>query len=67
MENGRQVIKVCFRDSLHAVYGGREAVMLKYYHGLKLRETAEVQGCPVGTVKSRLHHGLKRIGESVSE
>ena len=45
----------------------KEAVMLKYYHGLGVKEIAEVQGCPVGTVKSRLHYALRRIEQMVSE
>lgn len=45
----------------------REVVTLKYYHGLKAREIAEVQDCPVGTVKSRLHYALKRLGEIISD
>ena len=39
----------------------RRAVMLRYYHGLSMGEIAEVEGCPAGTVKSRLHHALKRL------
>ena len=45
----------------------KEAVMLKYYHGLGAKEIAEVRGCPVGTVESRLHHALRRIEHMVSE
>jgi RNA polymerase sigma-70 factor (ECF subfamily) len=44
----------------------REAVMLKYYHGLKIKEIAEIQDCPAGTVKSRLHYARKRMEELVS-
>ncbi|KPJ69668.1 MAG: hypothetical protein AMS14_11410 [Planctomycetes bacterium DG_20] len=43
----------------------KEAVELKYVHGLKAREIAEVQKCPVGTVKSRLHRALQRLGQMV--
>ena len=45
----------------------REVVLLKYYHGLKAKEIAEVAGCPVGTVKSRLHYALKRIERMVAD
>ncbi len=44
----------------------REAVTLKYYHALKLKEIAQVQDCPVGTVKSRLHYALKRMARMVA-
>lgn len=36
----------------------REAVLLKVYQGLKFDEMAEVLGCPVSTVKSRLYTAL---------
>jgi RNA polymerase sigma-70 factor (ECF subfamily) len=45
----------------------REAVLLKYYHGLKVDEIAEVQECPAGTVKSRLHYGLRAIRKIVAD
>lgn len=36
----------------------REAVILKIYQGFKFEEMAEVLGCPVSTVKSRLYTAL---------
>jgi RNA polymerase sigma-70 factor (ECF subfamily) len=36
----------------------REAVLLKIYQGFKFEEMAEVLGCPVSTVKSRLYTAL---------
>jgi len=36
----------------------REAVVLKIYEGFKFEEMAEVLGCPVSTVKSRLYTAL---------
>ncbi len=33
----------------------REAVLLKVYQGFKFEEMAEILGCPVSTVKSRLY------------
>jgi RNA polymerase sigma-70 factor (ECF subfamily) len=36
----------------------REAVVLKVYQGFKFDEMAEVLGCPVSTVKSRLYTAL---------
>lgn len=40
------------------------AVKLVYFRGLKYREAADVLEVPVGTVKSRLHAALKRLGEA---
>jgi RNA polymerase sigma-70 factor, ECF subfamily len=36
----------------------REAVVLKIYQGFKFEEMAEILGCPVSTVKSRLYTAL---------
>jgi RNA polymerase sigma-70 factor (ECF subfamily) len=43
----------------------RRVVALKVLGGLTLGEVAEVLGCPVGTVKSRLFYGLRKIEESL--
>jgi RNA polymerase sigma-70 factor, ECF subfamily len=36
----------------------REAVVLKVYEGFKFDEMAEITGCPVSTIKSRLYAAL---------
>ena len=36
----------------------RVAIMLKEYHGLTFQEIADMQGCPLSTVKTRLYQGL---------
>lgn len=40
----------------------QQVIQLVYYQGLKYREAAEVLGIPVGTVKSRLHAAVQRLG-----
>lgn len=40
----------------------QQVVELVYYQGLKYREAADVLGIPVGTVKSRLHAAVNRLG-----
>jgi RNA polymerase sigma-70 factor (ECF subfamily) len=42
----------------------RSAVRLVYFRGLKYREAADELEVPVGTVKSRLHSAVKRLGEA---
>ncbi len=40
----------------------QQVVQLVYYQGLKYREAADAIGIPVGTVKSRLHAAVQRLG-----
>jgi RNA polymerase sigma-70 factor (ECF subfamily) len=42
----------------------RSAVRLVYFRGLKYREAADELEVPVGTVKSRLHSAVKRLGKA---
>jgi len=39
----------------------REAVVLKIYQGFKFEEMADILGCPVSTVKSRLYTALELL------
>ena len=39
----------------------RIVVALKFYEQMTYRDIAEVLCCPVGTVKSRMHEGLKKL------
>ena len=39
----------------------RDAVLLKVYQGFKFDEMAEILGCPVSTVKSRLYTALELL------
>lgn len=39
----------------------REAILLKVHHGFKFTEIAEIQSCPVSTVKSRIYAGLETL------
>ncbi len=45
----------------------REAMLLRYRDGLSYGEIALVTGCPVGTVRSRLHHAHKRLKELLEQ
>ena len=44
-----------------------EAVFLRYFEDLSEREMAERLGVPAGTVKSRLHHALRRLAPALKE
>jgi len=39
----------------------REVLILRYYHHLSEKEVAEIVGCPAGTVKSRMHHAIRKL------
>lgn len=39
----------------------REAIVLKFYQGFKLAEIAEIQGCPLSTVKTRVYSGFESL------
>jgi RNA polymerase sigma-70 factor, ECF subfamily len=50
--------------------GQRQALVLRFSEGLRYEEIAEVLECPLGTVKSRIFHGLaglRRILVEVGE
>ena len=36
----------------------RTTIVLKEYHGLTFQEIADLQGCPLSTVKTRMYQGL---------
>lgn len=39
----------------------RDVILLYYYSDKTFEEISEILGCPVGTVKSRLHQALKKL------
>ena len=46
--------------------GQRDALVLRFSEHLAYDEIAEVMGCPLGTVKSRIFHGLASLREMLS-
>lgn len=43
----------------------RTAIVLRYYEDLSEAQTAEAMGCAVGTVKSQVAQGLRRLREQM--
>lgn len=41
-----------------------QAILLRFFEDLSEKETADRLGVPVGTVKSRVHEGLRRLREA---
>lgn len=41
----------------------REALILKYYHDLKVKDIAKITGTSIPTSQSRIHQGLKKLSK----
>ncbi len=56
------------REELNALSAEqREVIALRYLDSMKYAEIAEIAGCPLGTVQSRLHAGLKILRERLRD
>jgi RNA polymerase sigma-70 factor, ECF subfamily len=47
--------------------GQRQALVLRFSEGLRYEEIAEAMRCPLGTVKSRIFHGLGALKRMMGE
>ena len=45
----------------------RTAIILKEYHGMTFQEIADLQGCPLSTVKTRLYQGLSVLRRELEQ
>ncbi len=45
----------------------RAVVELTYLHGYKYTEIAEIAGCPVGTVKTRMRHAREKLRQALAD
>lgn len=45
----------------------RMPILLKYYYGYSQEEISDMISIPIGTVKSRLHSGLKQLRKELEE
>jgi len=45
----------------------RAVIELTYYHGCAYREIAEIMGCPVDTVKTRMFHARRRLRQLLEQ
>ncbi len=54
------------RDQINALSNDHKRVIyLAYYEGLSYREIAEIEGCPLGTIKTRVLHAKKILRRSL--
>ena len=45
----------------------RTVVVMSIYQGFKYREIADVMGIPLGTVKTRMFHALRKLKDALKE
>lgn len=45
----------------------RAVIELTYYHGCAYREIAQIMGCPIDTVKTRMFHARRRLRRFLSD
>lgn len=43
----------------------RQVFVLKHYYGFKYKEIADTDGCPIGTVRSRLHDSINMLKREI--
>jgi len=60
-------VEVIWQAVTHLATEYQEAIHLRFGADLSYAEIAEMLGVPVGTVRSRLHRGLKAIRERIEE
>ncbi len=59
---GKGELKVLVERALEALpVEQREAIVLKFYQGFKFSEIAEIQNCPVSTIKTRVYTGFEQL------
>ena len=63
----REIIEVLQRGIDALPPKQQTAIILYYLHGYSLAQAAEIAGCRVGTMKSRLHYALKALRSRLPE
>lgn len=46
---------------------GREVILLRYFQEYSYKEMAEMLGCPIGTIMSRLYYARKKLKENLEK
>jgi RNA polymerase sigma-70 factor (ECF subfamily) len=59
---GHRQVSAILQGAMDRLSPEHRAVLdLTYFHDIGYREIAEILGCPVGTVKTRMHHARKHL------
>lgn len=62
------LLRLSIREGLmHLSESQREAIVLYYYQGYRLREIASLTGVPLSTVKTRLYTGTEKLKRYLKE
>ncbi len=57
-----QLFETCLRASIDDLEEHhKQCFILRYQEALSVREISNIVGCPEGTVKSRLHHAVRKV------
>lgn len=58
----QEELAVALREAVAGLPDGqRQVIELRFFGGASLEEIAATMECPLGTVKSRLHHALEKL------
>src|SRR6188472_157950 len=63
----RELSAVVEEAMAHLPEEQRTAIILKEYHGMTFQEIADLQGCPLSTVKTRLYQGLSVLRKHLKD
>ena len=63
---GREWRESLWREAAALPEPQREAVALRYSAELSYEQIAQLQGCPIGTFKSRLHQALTALRKAMA-
>ena len=62
----RSELSQILRDALQTLSEEqRTAIVMREYNGYTTQEIADILGIPVGTVRSRIFHGLRNLGKTL--
>jgi len=61
IDKNRKLSRLSYTDDVPEMAAHRRMIHLAFYEDLSYREIAEIEGCPIGTVKTRILHAKKLL------